>query len=150
VVMGLVRSRALVALLLLTFTALAAGCGSNSSSAASSSPAANPVAVSAASSAASSAPAANPVAASAPASGHVSVSIRGYAFHPARITVTPGTKITFSNHDQQPHTATSTNSSAFDKTVIAGASATVRLTKPGTYTYYCQFHAFMHGTLVVK
>jgi plastocyanin len=139
VVMGLVRSRALVASLLFTLSALVAGCGSDSPSAASSSP-----------SAASSSPAAKPVAVSAPASGRVSVSITGYAFHPARIAVTPGTKITFINHDQQPHTASSSNSSAFDKTVIAGARATVRLTKPGTYTYYCQFHAFMHGTLVVK
>jgi plastocyanin len=29
-------------------------------------------------------------------------------------------------------------------------SATVTLRMPGTYTYYCQFHAFMHGTVIVK
>jgi plastocyanin len=78
------------------------------------------------------------------------VSISDYAFHPATITVEPGTKVTFTNHDQTAHTATS-NRPAFDTgTVQPGHSATVTLKKPGTYTYYCQFHAFMHGTIVVK
>jgi Copper binding proteins, plastocyanin/azurin family len=31
-----------------------------------------------------------------------------------------------------------------------GHSTTVVITKPGTYTYYCQFHAFMRGTIIVK
>jgi plastocyanin len=40
---------------------------------------------------------------------------------------------------------------AFDTGTIApGKSATVTLRNPGTYTYYCQFHAFMHGAVVVK
>jgi plastocyanin len=29
-------------------------------------------------------------------------------------------------------------------------SATVVLTKPGTYAYYCQFHAFMRATIIVN
>ena len=58
--------------------------------------------------------------------------------------------MTFTNHDQTPHTATS-NAPGFDTgTVNPGASATVNLKKPGTYTYICQFHAYMHGTIVVK
>ena len=34
--------------------------------------------------------------------------------------------------------------------INAGKGATVTPTKPGTYTYYCQFHAFMHGTVVLR
>jgi plastocyanin len=80
----------------------------------------------------------------------VTVAISGYAYHPAKITVAPGTKLEFTNHDQTAHTATS-NASAFDTgSVQPGTSATVTLRKPGTYSYYCQFHPFMHGTVTVK
>ena len=90
---------------------------------------------------------ASPVAAHA---GAVSIPISNYAFHPDKVTVAPGTKITFTNHDQTAHTATSNNPGFDTGTLNPGASRTVVLTQPGTYTYYCQFHAFMRGTVVVK
>ncbi|MGI9185312.1 MAG: cupredoxin domain-containing protein [Solirubrobacteraceae bacterium] len=106
------------------------------------------------SSSSSHAAAKSPTTASAPATGStakvVSVSIKDYAFKPATITVPAGTKVTFTNHDQTAHTATST-APAFDTGSVApGASKAVVLHKPGTYTYYCQFHAFMRATVVVK
>jgi plastocyanin len=119
----------------LSTSLLLVACGSSSSS--SSTTTAKP--------ASAAAPAAAPV-----ASGLVSVSISGYAYKPATITVKPGTKITFTNHDQTAHTATSTHKGFDTGTVQPGKSATVTFTKPGTYTYYCQFHAFMHGTVIVK
>jgi plastocyanin len=122
------------AALALSTSLLLAACGSSSSSSSSSSATTKAASVAAA-----------PV-----ASGHVNVSISGFAYQPATITVKPGTEVTFTNHDQTAHTATS-NHTAFDTgTVQPGKSATVTLKKPGTYTYYCQFHAFMHGTVVVK
>lgn len=84
------------------------------------------------------------------ASGHVKVSISGYAFHPATITVGAGTKVTFTNHDQTAHTATASGSGFDTGTVKPGRSATVTLRRPGTYPYVCQFHPFMHGTIVVR
>jgi plastocyanin len=89
-------------------------------------------------------------AALAPASGHVTVSISGYAFHPATITVPAGTKVTFTNHDQTAHTATGSGSGFDTGTVAPGRSATVTLRRPGTYRYVCQFHPFMQGTIVVR
>lgn len=84
-------------------------------------------------------------------SGHASVAISMYAYHPARLVVTPGTKVTFTNHDQTAHTATDTGTPGFNSgTVNPGASVTITLRKPGTYPYVCQFHAFMHGTIVVN
>ena len=80
----------------------------------------------------------------------VDVSISGYAFHPATITVAPGARVTFTNHDQTAHTATSTEPGFDTGTVKPGKSATVLLRRPGTYTFYCEFHAFMRGTVVVK
>jgi plastocyanin len=84
------------------------------------------------------------------AAGPVTVSISGYAFHPATITVAAGTRVTFTNHDQTAHTATTTGVGFDTGTVAPGKSATVTLRRPGTYAYVCQFHAFMHGTIVVR
>ena len=85
-----------------------------------------------------------------PRSGHVTVSIDNYGYRPRRLTVTSGTAITFVNHDQQPHTATFEPASLGDKAIVSGASATITLSRPGTYHYFCQFHAFMRATVVVR
>ena len=113
-----------------------AACGSSSSSSSS---------TGAGTTSSSAAPAAAPV-----RSGVVKVAISNYAFHPATITVAAGTKVTFSNHDQTAHTATSSQPAFDTGTVKPGHSVTVVLKKAGSYTYYCQFHAFMRGTIVVK
>jgi plastocyanin len=78
------------------------------------------------------------------------VTISGYAYQPPKITVAPGTKITFTNRDQTAHTATSTKTGFDSGTIQPGKSAMITVSKPGTYTYYCQFHAFMHATITVK
>ena len=88
--------------------------------------------------------------AGAPSSGPIKVAIKNFAFAPATITVAKGTKITFTNDDQTAHTATSTQKAFDTGTVAPGASKTVVVSTPGTYTYICQFHAFMHGTVIVK
>jgi plastocyanin len=117
----------------LALTLILAGCGGSSHSASS--------ARTASSSAAT----------NAPKIGAVKLAIKNFAFKPSTITVSVGTKLTFTNDDQTAHTATSTANGAFDSgTINPGHSATVVLKKPGTYTYYCQFHAFMRGTVIVK
>jgi len=78
-----------------------------------------------------------------------SLKIVNYAFVPATMTVRVGTTITVTNADQTAHTATA-RSAAFDSgTVDGGKSKSFTVTKPGVYPYYCQFHAFMNGTLKV-
>jgi plastocyanin len=83
-------------------------------------------------------------------SGTTRVTISGYAYQPTKITVAPGTRITFINHDQTAHTATSTKTGFDSGTIKPDKSATITVSTPGTYTYYCQFHAFMHATITVK
>ncbi len=85
------------------------------------------------------------------AAGHATVSIANFKYGPASLTVKPGTKVTFVNHDKTAHTATAGATPSFDSgTIKPGQKATVTFTKPGTYAYICQFHAFMHGTVVVR
>lgn len=96
-------------------------------------------------------PQASSTQAAAPVATSGQVKISGYAFHPATTTVGLGARVTFTNRDQTAHTATSSKSGVFDTgTLKPGESRTVVLRKPGTYTYFCQFHAFMRATIVVR
>ena len=75
--------------------------------------------------------------------------IANYAFAPPSLNVRAGTTITVTNADATAHTATA-RTGAFDTgTLQPGQTAHLTLDKPGVYTYYCQFHAFMTGTIKV-
>jgi plastocyanin len=88
-------------------------------------------------------------AAAAVQGGTAKLKISSYSFSPATLTVRAGTKITVTNGDQTAHTATA-RSGAFDSGTVAPAqSRTFTITKPGVSAYYCQFHAFMTGTIKV-
>ncbi len=83
----------------------------------------------------------------APATTHLRIA--NFAFQPKTLTVNAGARITVSNRDSTAHTATA-RSGAFDSgTIKPGASVSFTIKKPGIYHYYCQFHAFMTGTIRV-
>jgi plastocyanin len=83
--------------------------------------------------------------------GPGSVGIANFKFAPASLTVSPGARVTVANHDSTAHTATADQGQSFDTGDIdPGSSATITLSKPGTYAYHCSIHPFMHGTLVVR
>jgi plastocyanin len=77
------------------------------------------------------------------------VAIRNFMYAPMTLTVKAGAKVTFTNYDQTAHTATSISPGFDTGTIKPGQSATVTLSKPGTYKYHCLFHAFMLGTITV-
>lgn len=71
---------------------------------------------------------------------------------PETITVVIGVNstVTWSNDDTSPHTVTD-RSGAFDsKNMNSGATFTFTFTTAGTYEYYCLYHPWMIGTVVVK
>ncbi|MBI3522581.1 MAG: cupredoxin domain-containing protein [Chloroflexi bacterium] len=93
--------------------------------------------------------------AAAPATaGASAVSIKGFAFNPASLTVKAGAKITFTNNDGTTHTVTSgapgAKTATFDNQVSAGQSAAVTIDKAGTYDFFCQIHNSMKGQIVVQ
>lgn len=85
-----------------------------------------------------------------PASGAVKVDIANFKYVPATLTVKTGARVTFTNSDSAPHTATARNSAFDTGTLMKGQSRTLTLSKPGSYAIYCTFHPFMSGTVVVK
>jgi plastocyanin len=78
--------------------------------------------------------------------GATAVTIKDYIYKPAAITVPVGATVTFTNRDSTPHTATSKESGVFE----SGKSGKVTLDNSGTFAYYCVFHPFMKGTIVVE
>ncbi|HEY1687859.1 MAG TPA: cupredoxin domain-containing protein [Solirubrobacteraceae bacterium] len=87
---------------------------------------------------------------SAVVSGHVTIHIVNFAYMPASVTVTRGTRITFTNEDDVEHTATSNAEGVFETgSLHRGQSASFELKRPGSYPYHCAFHAFMHGAIKV-
>ena len=84
------------------------------------------------------------------ASAH-DVSISGYAFQPATLTVRAGDTVTWTNHDQAPHDVTTTSApvAIHGSTMTKGQSWSYTFTAPGTYSYICSIHPDMKATVVV-
>jgi|SRR5947209_5441753 len=83
---------------------------------------------------------------------HVKIAAQGdmYAFVPATLKVKVGTEVIWTNETNAPHTVTSDmlvfntpNNLEHNQTFM------VIFTKPGTYTYYCNFHLYMKGVIIV-
>jgi plastocyanin len=82
------------------------------------------------------------------------LAISGYAFYPSSVTVTKGTTVTWVNMDFVQHTVTSGTEQAptglFDSNPLSHMqSFSYTFTSPGTYTYYCDLHPSMTGTIQV-
>jgi plastocyanin len=80
------------------------------------------------------------------------VDIDNFKFEPRRLTVAAGTRVTWVNRDDVPHTATSmARPKAFDsKTLDTDGQFSHVFTTPGTYEYFCAVHPHMRGEVVVK
>jgi plastocyanin len=79
-----------------------------------------------------------------------SVTIEGFAFGPADLTVSVGDTVTWSNQDSAAHTATA-DGGAFDTgNISAGSSDSVTFSKAGTFAYHCSIHPSMSGTIRVS
>ncbi|MEP6615863.1 MAG: cupredoxin domain-containing protein [Ginsengibacter sp.] len=79
-----------------------------------------------------------------------SVTISGMTFSPATLTVKTGTTIVWKNNDGTAHTATSNDGSTFNTgNILAGYSGTAVVNTAGNFTYHCQIHSNMTGTIIV-
>lgn len=76
--------------------------------------------------------------------------IENFAFQPATLTVKVGTKVTWVNRDDEPHTATATDKRFNSKTLENGEQFSTEFDQPGTYNYYCALHPKMTGQIIVK
>ncbi|MGB9234142.1 MAG: cupredoxin family copper-binding protein [Terriglobales bacterium] len=78
------------------------------------------------------------------------VKIDNFSFTPQAITVKAGTTITWTNHDDIPHTVVSDEQLFKSKALDTDDKFSTTLTKPGTYSYFCSIHPKMTGKVVVE
>ena len=92
------------------------------------------------------------LAAGAPVAGESRVVIDNFSFSPAALTVAVGTKVTWTNRDDIPHTVTDSQTPrAFrSQPLDSGESFSFTFERPGTYRYFCSLHPHMQGSVVVS
>jgi YVTN family beta-propeller protein len=78
------------------------------------------------------------------------VSISNFAFAPQVVTIAPGDSVTWSNDDGSSHTVTFKDGSAGAKSLSPGETFRRVFDRPGTYEYFCSFHPYMTGRIVVR
>ena len=79
----------------------------------------------------------------------ITVTVSKLAFVPASSTAKIGDTIEWTNADFVDHTATATDK-AFDVRLPAGKTASVTLSRAGTFPYFCRVHPMMKGTVEVR
>ena len=90
--------------------------------------------------------AATPAAAPAP----TVVEIHNMHFNPPEITVAAGTKVTWVNDDELPHTVTEQSRAFHSSALDTKDSFSYIFATPGDFTYFCTLHPMMRGKITVK
>jgi len=80
----------------------------------------------------------------------VEIKIDNFSFAPGTLTVAAGTTVTWTNQDDIPHTAVSTDGVFKSKVMDTDEKFSYTFTKPGTFPYFCSIHPKMTGTIVVQ
>ena len=77
------------------------------------------------------------------------VSIEDFYFEPADVAIQPGDTVMWVNEGNTPHTVTS-DDGWFDSEVLnPGESFTLTFPEAGTFSYHCEIHPSMTGSVTV-
>src|SRR5450631_4072502 len=90
------------------------------------------------------------VTAEQPSAANAEVKIDNFSFGPETLTVPVGTTVTWTNHDDIPHTVVSTDGVFKSKVRDTDEKFSYTFAKAGTYPYYCSVHPKMTGKIVVQ
>ncbi|SRR6266436_3344908 len=85
-----------------------------------------------------------------PSAGNAGVKIDNFSFGPQTLTVSVGATVVWTNSDDIPHTAVSTEGLFKSKVMDTDEKFSYTFTKAGTYPYYCTIHPKMTGKVVVQ
>lgn len=77
------------------------------------------------------------------------VEIVEFAYDPDPVTIEAGGKVIWINRDSAPHTATADDGSFDTETLEEGKLKSESFKEPGTYSYFCEIHPTMQGTVEV-
>ena len=76
--------------------------------------------------------------------------IDNFTFAPQRVTVKPGTTVTWINEDDIPHAIAATGKEFRSKVLDTDDKFSFTFTTAGTFEYFCSLHPHMTGTIVVE
>ncbi len=85
-----------------------------------------------------------------PSAANAEVKIDNFSFGPQTVTVPVGATVTWTNHDDIPHTVVSTDGVFKSKARDTDEKFSYTFTKAGTYPYFCSVHPKMTGQVVVQ
>ena len=83
----------------------------------------------------------------------IEIEIKNFAYNPSEIRIKTGTKLTWYNADNSPHTVTSDSGGKAElnsEILSPGDSYSHVFDLPGTFNYHCNFHNSMRGTVIVE
>jgi plastocyanin len=83
--------------------------------------------------------------------GTKSVTISNFMFSPMAASVAPGSTVSVTNKDSVTHTLSATGGQFNTGDIGPGQTKTFTApTKAGTYSYICNIHQYMMGTIIVR
>ena len=79
-----------------------------------------------------------------------SVEITKFAFAPKEITIAPGTRLVWINHDETPHTISASDKGFVSKAIDTDDRFEHVFASEGDFSYFCTLHPFMTGIVHVR
>lgn len=83
------------------------------------------------------------------AAADTQITIQGFAFAPATITIPAGTTVTWTNKDGPKHNVISANGAFGSKDLATGETFSFTFNAAGSFAYGCTIHPRMVATIVV-
>lgn len=80
----------------------------------------------------------------------VKVDIKEFMFGPKDLTIAAGTKVTWVNDDQTPHSVVETHKVFRSGALDTNDSFSYVFNTPGAYEYFCALHPQMIGKIIVS
>jgi plastocyanin len=77
------------------------------------------------------------------------VAIEDFYFEPANAAIQPGDTIIWVNEGNEPHTVTSVDGQFDSQVLNPGESFMLTFPESGTFSYYCEIHPSMTGSVSV-
>jgi plastocyanin len=78
------------------------------------------------------------------------IGIDNFKFGPNVLTIDKGTEVTWTNHDDIPHSIVLNSLGVHSKAMDTDGTFTFKFDKTGTFFYVCGLHPFMQAKVVVK
>jgi plastocyanin len=79
------------------------------------------------------------------------IAIKDFVFQPATLSVAVGSKVVWTNRDEEPHRVVSADGQFHPSPALdTDDSYAAVFAKPGTYSYFCSIHPHMVGKIIVK